>query len=344
MIADTPLDGFRFDNTTRPSHERTSIRFIFDGRNPNTRWDWPRHRKDGLGYVFTGFIGVVVPVDGIVKRPDVRVDTQLPQRIRCNYDYSGRPTRSRWSDSKRSLWDMTIWLWSILGPRKMRTGSSERRKHLEDIYKLLEPTHGHEMGYYVGEWSVREKKRSNVMRGWSWRRFRCRGRVRRPWLNCIILASPRSDVEQAWEIMRHPSGPLYPLIIDPYDPLFPGQHRRRGARIKRGYKLKRHARWRRWRIRVYTIYIKSKPLVCRILSDGFHFSPTVQNCKKSHTTFVFIPRSFQSVIIDNMDTSTDVSAFFQLAWCPCRIRWGRMFRLFDNPVMIGVCWRFLYRL
>jgi hypothetical protein len=45
--------------------------------------------------------------------------------------------------------DVAIWLLSVLkDPERCVLVLSERRKHLEDIYKLLEPTHGHD--YYVG--------------------------------------------------------------------------------------------------------------------------------------------------------------------------------------------------
>jgi hypothetical protein len=60
-----------------------------------------------------------------------------------------------------------------------------------------------------------------------------------PRLNCIILASPRSDVEERGANHENPGvGPLYPLIIDPYDPLFPGAAKKRRALYKkRGYQM-----------------------------------------------------------------------------------------------------------
>jgi hypothetical protein len=130
------------------------------------------------------------------------------------------------------------------------------------------------------------------MRGWSWHRFQLPRRF--DGTDWTVSSWPvRGRVEQAsgesWDTVPG----RYILDHRSIRSFIPRSIEEEARVVKRGYKLKRHARWRRWRIRVYTIYIKSKPLVCRILSDGFHFSPTVQNCKKSHTTSVFIPRSFQ---------------------------------------------------
>jgi hypothetical protein len=62
-----------------------------------------------------------------------------------------------------------------------------------------------------------------------------------PRLNCIILASPRATWSRAWANHENPCcRALYPLIIDPYDPLFPGAAKKRRALYKkRGYQIEK---------------------------------------------------------------------------------------------------------
>jgi superfamily II DNA or RNA helicase len=250
-----PLDGFGltiYDET----HHMSARVFVTSLMAETTKYTLgltaTPDRKDGLGHVFTWFIGRVVyrQDESDMKRSDVRVRTpKLPQRDPVQYDYSGRPdTVAMITDlcnnvaRTQDVADMAL---SILeDPERCVLVLSERRKHLEDIYKLLEPTHGHEMGYYVGGMKASEREAverdarvimasvSAAAEGFDV-----------PRLNCIILASPRSDVEQSvGRIMRTPAGvgPLYPLIIDPYDPLFPGASKKRRALYKkRGYKFEK---------------------------------------------------------------------------------------------------------
>jgi superfamily II DNA helicase RecQ len=88
-------------------------------------------------------------------------------------DYSGRPdTVAMISDlcnnARQDIADMAIKV--LKDPQRCVLVLSERRKHLEDIYKLLEPDHGHEMGFYVGGMKASERT-SNGTPESSWRRF-----------------------------------------------------------------------------------------------------------------------------------------------------------------------------
>lgn len=211
-------------------------------------------RKDGLGYVFTWFIGRIVyrQDDSDMKRTDVRVRTpKLLQRDTARYDHSGRPdTVAMVSDlcnnveRTREIADMALDV--LKDPLRCVLVLSERRKHLEDIHTLLEGAHGHEIGYYVG--GMKASEREDVERDARVIMASVSAAAEGfdvPRLNCIILASPRSDVEQSvGRIMRTPAGvgPLHPLIIDPYDPLFPGASKKRRALYKkRGYKLEKES-------------------------------------------------------------------------------------------------------
>jgi superfamily II DNA or RNA helicase len=248
-----PLDGFGltiYDET----HHMSARVFVTSLTTETTRYTLgltaTPDRKDGLGRVFTWFIGSIVfrQDNAGMKRPDVRVQTPvLPQRDQMRCDFAGRPdTVAMITDlcnnveRNRDIADMALKV--LEDPLRCLLILSERRKHLEDLYALLEPAHGPEMGYYVGgmKSEEREKVEKNarvILASVSAaaEAFDC-GR-----LNCIILASPRSDVEQSvGRIMRTPPGvgPVAPLIIDPYDPLFAGPAKKRRALYKkRAYKI-----------------------------------------------------------------------------------------------------------
>lgn len=209
-------------------------------------------RKDGLGRVFSWFIGSVVFRQDAsdMKRPDVRVRTPaFPQRCAPRRDPSGHPdtvamVTDLCNDAERNKDIADIALDVLKDPQRCLLVMSERRKHLVDLYTLIEPHYGDEMGYYVGGMKADERdkveKNARVIFavGICSEGFDCSR------LNTIILATPKSDVEQSvGRIMRTPPGVgLHPLIIDPYDPLFAGgAQKRRALYKKRGYRIERGA-------------------------------------------------------------------------------------------------------
>jgi superfamily II DNA or RNA helicase len=248
-----PLDGFGltvYDET----HHMSARVFVTSLTTETTRYTLgltaTPDRKDGLGRVFTWFIGgIVFRQDSAgMKRPDVCVHTPvLPQRDNARFDFAGRPdTVAMVTDLCNNVArnrDIAAMALKVLqDPLRHVMILSERRKHLEDLYALLEPTHGAEMGYYVG--GMKSEERELVERNARVILASVSAAAEGfdvPRLNCIILASPRSDVEQSvGRIMRTPAGagPVHPLIIDPYDPLFAGPARKRRALYKkRAYKV-----------------------------------------------------------------------------------------------------------
>jgi superfamily II DNA or RNA helicase len=243
-----PLDGFGltvYDET----HHMSARVFVTSLTTETTRYTLgltaTPDRKDGLGRVFTWFIGGIVfrQDSADLKRPDVRVRTPaLPQRDQMRCDFAGRPDTVAMvtdlcnnAERNRDIADMALQV--LQDPRRCLLILSERRKHLEDLHALLAPAHGPEMGFYVGgmksdERELVEKHARVILASVS---AAAEGfDVAR--LNCIILASPRSDVEQSvGRIMRTPPGaaPVAPLIIDPYDPLFAGPAKKRRALYKK---------------------------------------------------------------------------------------------------------------
>ncbi len=248
-----PLDGFGltiYDET----HHMSARVFVTSLTTETTRYTLgltaTPDRKDGLGRVFTWFIGTIVfrQEASDLKRSDVRVQTPVcvqRQQMRC--DFAGRPdtvamVTDLCNDVERNR-DIAKLAFDVLkDERRCLLILSERRRHLEDLYALIEPVHGHEMGYYVGGMKPHEREsvEGNARVIFATVGVSAEGLdiVR---LNTIILASPRSDVEQSvGRIMRTPPGvgPVAPLIIDPFDPLFAGPAKKRRALYKkRGYKV-----------------------------------------------------------------------------------------------------------
>lgn len=248
-----PLDGFGltiYDET----HHMSARVFVTSLTTETTRYTLgltaTPDRKDGLGRVFTWFIGGIVyrQDNSGMKRPDVRVVTpKFPQRDEMRCDFAGRPDTVAMitdlcNNTERNKDIAKLALDVLKDPQRCLLILSERRKHLEDLYALLEPTHGAEMGYYVGGMKSEERElvESNARVILASLQAASEGfDVAR--LNCVILATPKSDVEQSvGRIMRTPPGvgPVAPLIIDPYDPLFAGPARKRRALYKkRAYKI-----------------------------------------------------------------------------------------------------------
>ena len=243
-----PLNGFGltiYDET----HHMSARVFVTSLTTETTRYTLgltaTPDRKDGLGRVFTWFIGGIVfrQDNAGMKRPDVQVVTpKFPQRDEMRCDFAGRPDTVAMitdlcNNAERNKDIAKLALDVLKDPQRCLLILSERRKHLEDLYALLEPTHGAEMGYYVGGMKSEERElvESNARVIMASLQAASEGfDVAR--LNCVILATPKSDVEQSvGRIMRTPPGvgPVAPLIIDPYDPLFAGPARKRRALYKK---------------------------------------------------------------------------------------------------------------
>ena len=248
-----PLDGFGlsvFDET----HHMSARVFVTSLMQETTRYmlgvTATPERKDGLTRVFLWFIGSIVfrQPDAEQKRPDVVVRTpRMPQRCEPRTDYSGRPDTIAMitdlcNDAARNRDIAAISMDVLKDPARCLLILSERRKHLEDLYELLAPAHGSEMGFYIGGMKVEDRSRVEqnarvILASVSMaaEAFDCSR------LNAIILATPKSDVVQSiGRVMRSPPGvgPVPPLIIDIYDPLFAGPaNKRRALYKKRAYTI-----------------------------------------------------------------------------------------------------------
>lgn len=243
-----PLDGFGLQIFDEVHHLSARV-FVTSLMQETTRYTLGLTatpvRKDGLGRVFMWFIGDVVfrQAAGDQKRTDVVIKTpRMPQRDEPRCDFAGRPdTVAMVSDLCANI-ERTKDLAKIVrkimkDPNRCVLVLSERRKHLEDFHNLLSPYHAHEMGYYVGGMKQEEREKVEQSSRLILATFHIAAEafdVKR--LNTLLLASPKSDVEQSvGRVMRTlpGEGPAAPLIIDPYDPLFAGPARKRRALYKK---------------------------------------------------------------------------------------------------------------
>jgi superfamily II DNA or RNA helicase len=243
-----PLDGFGLQIFDEVHHLSARV-FVTSLMQETTRYTLGLTatpvRKDGLGRVFMWFIGEVVfrQASGDQKRTDVIVKTpRMPQRDEPRYDFAGRPDTVAMVNDLCANIERTKDLAKIVrkimkDPNRCVLVLSERRKHLEDFHDLLSPYHAHEMGYYVGGMKQEEREKVEQSSRLILATFHIAAEafdVKR--LNTLLLASPKSDVEQSvGRVMRTlpGEGPAAPLIIDPYDPLFAGPARKRRALYKK---------------------------------------------------------------------------------------------------------------
>jgi hypothetical protein len=144
-----------------------------------------------------------------MKRPDVRIQTQLTAKDSMQLDYSGRPDTVAMisdlcnnADRTQDIADMAIKV--LKDPQRCVLVLSERRKHLEDIYKLLEPDPWSRDGLCGRYEGVRredvERNARVIMASVS---AAAEG-FDVPRLNCIILASPRATWSRAWANHENP--------------------------------------------------------------------------------------------------------------------------------------------
>lgn len=243
-----PLDGFGLQIFDEVHHLSARV-FVTSLMQETTRYTLGLTatpvRKDGLGRVFMWFIGEVVfrQATGDQKRTDVIVKTpRMPQRDEPRCDFAGRPDTVAMVNDLCANIERTKDLAKIVrkimkDPNRCVLVLSERRKHLEDFHDLLSPYHAHEMGYYVGGMKQEEREKVEQNSRLILATFHIAAEAfDLPRLNTLLLASPKSDVEQSvGRVMRSLPGvgPVSPLIIDPYDPLFAGPVRKRRALYKK---------------------------------------------------------------------------------------------------------------
>lgn len=187
------------------------------------------NRKDGLTKVLKWHIGEVV----YSSFPNIEYNV-LIQRIFCQMEnedykkevlnYNNKPNIPKMvSNIVENLYRTKIivyWLQDLLkdGEQRKVIILSERRNHLDDIYKIITERNICTVGYYVGgmkEKSLKESEEKTVLLGTY--SMASEG-LDVPGLNALILASPKSDIVQSvGRILRKKHEYLIPRIIDMVD-------------------------------------------------------------------------------------------------------------------------------
>lgn len=207
-------------------------------------------RKDGLSKVFKWFLGDIVYKAKAKQSDDVKVIIKYFYESEPEYShipllYNGKPNISRLINQVCSYAPRTQMLVEEL-EKVLKVESdreviilSDRRNHLQEIESCLRSKGLNKIGYYVGgmkQSDLKESEEQNILLGTY--NMVSEG-FDLPKLNTLVLASPKSDVEQSvGRIQRQlkEDRKYTPLIIDIVDQfsLFNNQ----GIKRKTFYKKK----------------------------------------------------------------------------------------------------------
>ncbi len=204
-------------------------------------------RKDGLSKVFYWYLGdIVYAVKGRSDEVDVYTcDYECDDETYCDNVllYTGKPNLSRMINNICEYRPRTAWMADIIKdvidkePERKILVLSDRRGHLHEFKDELD-ARGLESGFYYGGLKQEVLKVSEtkqvILATYQMvsEAFDC------PALNCLVIASPKSDVIQVTgRILRtKPEDRKFPpLIIDVVDhfSVFPGQAAKRKAYYKK---------------------------------------------------------------------------------------------------------------
>jgi superfamily II DNA or RNA helicase len=206
------------------------------------------NRKDGLTKVIKWFIGPVIfkasrsRNEMTVTVKTIRYRSDSPEYKTSHTMYNGKVNMSKMVTSVCEWYPRTQTIISCIHQTKEEDPSrnilvlSDRRSHLDDIAAGLKQHEGFHVGYYVG--GMKEKKLLDT-------ETRCdiilatysmsAEAMDIPKLDTLLLASPKSDVEQAVGRILRKQG-QNALVIDILDPsidVFASQARKRAAFYRR---------------------------------------------------------------------------------------------------------------
>lgn len=200
------------------------------------------NRKDGLSKVFKWFIGDIVYK--IQKKKTITTEVLCLVYNEEEYQkeetmYNGKPNISKMINNICEYLPRTKYIVDTikeLYDNRNIIVLSDRRKHLEDMYGMLD---GYERGYYVGGMKKEQLKESEEKKVILGTYNMVSEGFDLPKLDTLILASPKSDIEQSvgriqrkHEITEQDNIPLVVDIIDDYS-VFKNQAKKRKAFYKR---------------------------------------------------------------------------------------------------------------
>ena len=198
------------------------------------------NRKDGLTKVLKWYIGDIVYSNKVTNTNNVLVNRFLVQSTNGVYneelyDYRGKVKMATMINNITNYFYRTkIIINKIQDVLKEDNRKilllSDRKNHLNDIYKVVTTNNICTVGYYVGGMK-KEKLKESEYKDLILGTFAMANEgLDIEALNCLILASPKSDIVQSCgRILRKSHEGIQPLIIDMVDlfSIFENQSRKR---------------------------------------------------------------------------------------------------------------------
>ena len=208
------------------------------------------NRKDGLTKVLKWYIGDIVFSDKSVDVNVIHVERLLIESDNKYYNtelntYRGKPNMPKMINNICENLNRTKliiqWMQDLVEEERKILVLSDRRNHLEDIYKLIKKDDICSVGFYMGgmkQKDLKESESKTILLGTF--SMSAEG-LDVPGLDTLILASPKSDIVQAvGRILRKKHDIIQPRILDLVDQfsLFEGQSQKRLKYYKqKGYEI-----------------------------------------------------------------------------------------------------------
>ena len=206
-------------------------------------------RKDGLSRIFEMSIGpIVCEIKNTVRKPNIEfIHSYIFETEPCPVYHNGKTALPQMINTVCDSFDRTKVILDRIGELVKEQGRcilliSDRRNHLEVFYNFIPKWFpGTSVGYYVGgmkQSDLEESSKKQVILGTY--AMSSEG-LDIPALNTLILASPKSDVEQSvGRILRKDHPGIEPLVIDLVDHWGPFEnqyYKRRRFYRKMEYKI-----------------------------------------------------------------------------------------------------------
>ncbi len=210
------------------------------------------NRKDGLTKVLKYYIGDLVYMVKSADKNVVRVERQLYESENENYNkellsYRGQVQMATMLNNicdymkrTRCIVKRIVELINENEERQILV-LSDRRQHLDDMFRLANEMGLTSVGYYIGGMKEKKLKESEACKLLLGTYPMASTGLDIPSLNAVVLASPRSDIIQSiGRIDRKKHETIQPIIIDCIDQfsVFGGQSKKRFSIFKKkGYEI-----------------------------------------------------------------------------------------------------------
>ncbi len=185
------------------------------------------NRKDGLTKILKWYIGDIIFSSEKKNENQVIVERYKINSSNLSYnkeilDYRAKPTMAKMINNITEHNDRTLIIINLikeimLNKQRKILLLSDRRNHLKTIEDIIKTNNICTVGYYVGGMKKHELKESETMDLILGTFSMANEGLDIEDLNCLILASPKSDIIQSCGRIMRKSHEFEPLIIDMVD-------------------------------------------------------------------------------------------------------------------------------